>query len=138
MAEIFGNWRLLIFLYLVVSAVWAMLAKITTNYMNAFTASLSVLTCAWLTVLLFSMPRVSFAWNRGLLFAAACGIMGGTSSLFFYGALRHAPVNLIVPISSLYIVFTIILSSVFLGETLTLKQLAGIVLGITAIWLLTS
>ncbi len=136
--DLFGSWRALIILYLIVAGVWGIFAKMATFRLDSFTASFSILTVAWITVAVAAVPRLSWEWHAGLWVVPAAGILGGLSSLLFYGALRLAPASLIVPLSSLAMVVTIVLALIFLGESLSFKQALGILLGISAILLLTT
>ena len=72
------------------------------------------------------------------MIAALSGILGGISVIIFYGALKIATANVVIPLSTLYIFVTVVLSYFFLGETITLKHLLGIILGFIAVVLLTS
>jgi transporter family protein len=132
------DWRLLILIYLVVTGVWGVLVKIASTHLNPFTATFTALTSAWITVAIFSFPKLSFQSGKGVLTAGLCGFIGGISAILFYSALKQAPANVVIPLSSLYVFMTVILAYFFLGETIALKQFIGIVLGFLAIVLLTS
>jgi transporter family protein len=64
--------------------------------------------------------------------------MGGFLVIIFYTVLKQAPASVVIPVSTLYVLVTVVLSYLFLGEAITIKQLAGIVLGLVSIYLLTS
>jgi len=68
--------------------------------------------------------------------AGGAGAATAAALYFYYRALVEGPVSIVVPITSLYQVVTVILSYVFLGENLSPRQLAGLVLAVTAVWLL--
>jgi len=68
--------------------------------------------------------------------AASAGALGGIASLAFYGALRDGSASVVVPLSSLYLVLTVVLSYTFLGESIGPRQLAGVALGLVAMALL--
>jgi uncharacterized membrane protein len=59
-------------------------------------------------------------------------------TLIFYCALKLAAANVVIPLSALYIFVMVVLSYFFLGETMTLKHLLGIILGFIAVFLLTT
>ncbi len=136
--EIFSNWRLLILIYLLIAGVWGLLAKIAANHLNSYTTAFTAATSACLTIAVFSFPKLSWQSGIGIMTAIICGIVGGISAIFFYGALKQAPASIVIPISSLYIFVTVLLSIVFLRETINMQQLIGILLGFVAIALLTA
>jgi uncharacterized membrane protein len=136
--EIFNNWRLLIFCYLIITGVWGVVVKLASARLNPFTLAVVAGTTAWITVIIFSFGRLSWQSGTGILIAALSGILGGISVIIFYGALKIATANVVIPLSTLYIFVTVVLSYFFLGETITLKHLLGIILGFIAVVLLTS
>jgi len=136
--EIFNNWRLLIVCYLIIVGVWGVLVKLASARLNPFTLAVVAGTTAWFTVLVFSFTKLNWQSGTGIWIAALSGILGGISVLMFYGALKLAPANVIIPLSTLYIFITVVLSYFFLGETLTLKHPLGIILGFIGVVLLTS
>ena len=136
--EIFNNWRLLISCYLIIVGVWGVLVKVASTRLNPFTLAFVAGTSAWFTVVAFSFNKLSWQSGVGILTAVVSGILGGVSIIIFYGALKLAGANVIIPLSSLYVFVTVILSYFFLGEAMTLKQLLGIILGLISVVLLTS
>jgi uncharacterized membrane protein len=136
--EIFKDWRLLIVIYLFVMGIWGVLIKIASTNLNPYTISFVALTSAWVTVGAISFSKLNWQSNFGIAMAALCGCLGGISSLLFYHVLKIAPASVVIPLSSLYIVVTVILSYLFLGEPIGVKKIFGIVLGLIAIKLLTT
>lgn len=136
--EIFNNWRVLIFCYLIIVGVWGVLVKIASARLDAFTLAFVAGTSAWFTVIAFSFTKLSWQSGLGIWIAAVSGILGGISIIIFYAALKLAAANVVIPLSSLYVFVTVILSYFFLGETMTVKQLLGIIFGLIAVVLLTS
>lgn len=136
--EIFSNWRLLIVIYLIIAGVWGVLAKTASYHLNAFTTTFTATTSAWITVALFSYSKLRWQSTIGILTAIVCGIIGGISAIIFYAALKQAPASVVIPVSSLYIFVTVLLSVLFLRETITTQQIIGITLGLAALVLLTS
>src|SRR3989304_1449246 len=130
--EIFNNWRLLIVGYLIIAGVWGVLVKLASARLNPFTLAFVAGTTAWFTVLVFSFTKLNWQSGTGILIAALSGILGGISIMIFYGALKLAAANVVIPLSTLYIFVTVVLSYFFLGETITLKHLLGIILGFIA------
>ncbi len=133
------NWRTLIVIYIAISGIWGVLAKFASDRINnPYTMSLVAVTGAWLVIAVLSVPRLTFQSKVGVLAAGVCGCLGGLSILLFYAALRQSLASVIIPLSSMYIIVTILLSYIFLGESLNLRQFTGILLGLLSIFLLAS
>jgi uncharacterized membrane protein len=130
------DWRFLLFINLFLSGVWGLLAKISASRLNPFTATFIAVTSCWVVVAATCFSKLQWQSRVGIVAALSCGLISGLAAIAFYGALREAPVSVIVPLSSLYIVLTSFLAYFFLGEAMGIKQLAGIALGILAIILL--
>jgi transporter family protein len=73
---------------------------------------------------------IGFGWS----FAA--GFLNFVGFLFFFAAVEKGKVSTIISLSSLYPVVTIALSIAFLHEKITPREGLGIVLALTAGWLL--
>lgn len=80
----------------------------------------------------FHLPWQPVGWAAAL----GAGFCTSVGLLCFYGALAGGPAAVVVPLTSLYPVVTVLLSWLFLKETLTLRHLAGIALALLAGWLL--
>ncbi len=68
----------------------------------------------------------------GFFVAAGGGLLAGIGSVAFYSALRRAPASVVLPVSSLYLVVTVLLASVLLGEAVGPRRIAGIACAIAA------
>lgn len=76
-------------------------------------------------------------WNaRGIAWAAASVLLVSVANISFATAIQRAPVYLVVGFTSVYPVFTFLLSAVFLGEHVTLMKLAGIVVTVAGVVML--
>lgn len=73
---------------------------------------------------------------QGVLFALLAGFSGGTATIFFYLLLGKHPVGLVVAITALYPIITLVLSMIFLKESLTLPQAMGFILAMAALILM--
>ncbi|HQL12299.1 MAG TPA: EamA family transporter [bacterium] len=73
----------------------------------------------------FSINSLS---NNDWLFIILAGILGALSWLFYFFALKDGPVNGVVAIDRLSIVFVFIFSLLFLKEHFTIKGLIGVIL----------
>ncbi|MBI3441585.1 MAG: DMT family transporter [Proteobacteria bacterium] len=70
---------------------------------------------------------------RGAVIAISVGILGGIGQLFFIYAIQHGPMSYGAVATALYPLVTILLGSLILGETITVLQATGIVLGICSL-----
>lgn len=78
--------------------------------------------------------RPAFSW--ALVATALCGLAAYGA---FYAALRAGgPTAVVVTVSALYPAITALLAWIFLRESMSLRQGAGLVLAVVAIWLLTT
>jgi bacterial/archaeal transporter family protein len=79
------------------------------------------------------------AGSKALLYMVLGGgvVAGAVGMLCFYTALKGAPLNRVMPIAFTSPLFGALMGIIFAGEPLTLKTIAGIVLTIGGIVLLT-
>lgn len=118
---------------------WGFFSKIAVSKIG-FHAGLyySVTLFAFIATYLFFTKQL-FPLNfgsQGILFALIAGISGGTATIFLYALLGKNPAGLVVAITALYPIVTLILSMVFLKETLTLPQTVGFALALVALVLM--
>lgn len=73
---------------------------------------------------------------RAVLIAAAVGMLGRLGSILYVMALRDAPVSYVTVVTSLYPIVAAVLSYMILHEELSLRQAAGMMLGIFSLILL--
>ena len=73
---------------------------------------------------------------KGVLLALAVGVIGGISQIIYTTSLRNSSMTYSVVITSLYPGVATLLAFFILGETLTLRQVAGIILGIFSLVLM--
>jgi transporter family protein len=64
--------------------------------------------------------------NRDWLLIIIAGIFGALSWLFYFFALKNGPVTPVAAIDRLSLVFVFALALLFLGESFSLKALAGV------------
>jgi len=74
---------------------------------------------------------------KGAGFATATGFTAMLGALFYLKAAMEADLALITPVTALYPMVTIFLAAVFLHESISWRQVAGLLLAIGAIWLMT-
>ncbi len=122
---------------LIAMAMWGvvgLLQKLGTNRVSA--RSLLI----WVTAG-FVLPVPWFVWNENLLSLApqhlvlgvVIGTINGLGSWFLFVALeRGAKASIAIPLTALYPLLTIVLATLFLSESLTGRQWAGIALALAA------
>lgn len=79
-----------------------------------------------------SIPWQPWGWAAAL----AAGMSTGFGLYFFFRALHGGAASVVVPLTSLYPVITVALSWVFLRESLSPRQMLGLILAVAAVWLL--
>ena len=130
------DWRLLILITVFTWGLWGFFAKMASTRLNWQTLCLYV-AIAMTAVIAFScIGKSTFTFDRSHLIALIAGLFAGIGSLTFYKAIERAPASVVIPISTQYIILTVILSSIFLNEPLLLRRIIGLIFGITAIILL--
>lgn len=89
--------------------------------------------------LLFAVQGFSISYDfRGAVFGVAIGVLGMTGQLFYVTALKRGPVGSVSILSSLYPVIVILLAFSLLGEEISGRQAAGVVMAISALIILVS
>lgn len=119
---------------------WSFIPKISVRYIDPKSAFLfemlgAFLVACWIFVSVGFKPSLSFL---AVVLSIITGVVGAVGVLFFLSAVSKGPVSLVTAISSLYPAITLILAFVFLNESISFKQLLGIVLGVFAIILIVS
>lgn len=123
--------------YAILSAFFASLtaifAKIGVTGVNSNLAtairSVIILLVAWAIVLARSEYKGIPALSRhNLIYLVVSGLTTGLSWIFYFKALQAGKVTQVASVDKLSIALTIILSVVFLGESLTLKTAIGALL----------
>ena len=83
---------------------------------------------AWVMVFVTGkQTEVGGISRRSWLFLVLSGLATGGSWLCYYRALQTGPASVVVPIDKLSILVTVLFSRVALGERLSVKALAGLV-----------
>jgi drug/metabolite transporter (DMT)-like permease len=123
-------------LAIVCQGIWSLLSAIASKKLTPYL--IQVLSTAGLIPLALAMafsPNVSQGnrrW-RGMGFAAACGLIGGTGNVALYAALnRGGHASLVFPLTGMV---TVILARWVLKEKINAMQWAGMALALTAICL---
>lgn len=123
---------------LVCFGLWGFLPKIAVRYISPRSAlvyeALGVVTVG--CIVLLTVGRGISTDVRGILPAVATGIFGTIGFLCFLYAVNVGSVSVIATLTALYPAITIVLAVVFLKETVTLRQMAGIGLAILSVIIL--
>ncbi len=126
-------WIIFAVLSAVFAALTSILAKIGIDGVNANLATairtVVVVGMAWGMVFLTQAQKgISEIGRKSWLFLILSGLATGASWLCYYKALQLGDVSKVVPIDKLSVVFTLILSFLFLHEDFTVKSLIGCIL----------
>jgi uncharacterized membrane protein len=94
----------------------------------------------WITIyaffIIFVFRNINFGFGKFHLLAIVTGILGAVSGVAIYKAINIMPASIIIPLSSMYIIITVLLSCFFLHEALSVRTIFGITPGIISIVLL--
>lgn len=131
-------WMVYSLLALLLWGVWGILNKVATSRLPSWMVfSVELLPYLMVGGIVWGLSRGPVVWNGpGLAAAMAAGLSGGVALFFFLKALASGPASVVVPLTSLYPVITVLLGVTLLGETLTGRHVAGILLAMGAVWLL--
>ncbi len=132
-------------IYAILSALFASLtaifAKLGVANINSNLATgirtVVILVMIWSIVLVRGEAKGINSLSRpSIIFLIISGIATGLSWLFYFKALQLGNVSQVAPVDKLSVALTIVLSVIFLGETLTLKTAIGAFLIITGTFVL--
>jgi len=117
---------------------WGVFSKVATQHLGPQVAYLlGIFGYMPVFAILLYETGGQIPWNPGGWAAAlAAGMSTGFALFFFFRALHYGAASIVVPLTSLYPGITVLLSWLFLQESITPRHLAGLVLAIAAVWLL--
>ena len=133
-------WLLPTILTLLAWGLWAFLPKLATKYIDPQSAIIYQVLGGVLVglVVLFSL-KFQVQFNiPGFTLSLAIGILGFFGAFMYLVAVSKGPLTLVAPITALYPMFAILLGLIFLQETISIRQAAGIGLSLVAIYLISS
>ncbi len=118
---------------------WAFLAKVVSD--AASPTQLQVLyTIGTLPVAGFVLFRIGIRKlsrdRLGIVFGMSNGVLTGLGALAFYAALGRGKASVISPLTGLFPIITIVLATLILRERMNAVQVAGGVVALAAIFLL--
>jgi transporter family protein len=126
-------WLVYAFISAGASALTAILAKVGVEGVPSTLATairtIVVLAVAWAMVFALqeqqALPAVS---KRSLLFLVLSGLATGAAWFAYFRALQLGPASRVAPIDKLSLPLTILLAAVWLGEPLSWRLIAGVLL----------
>lgn len=135
-----SGWFIAAIITLILWGFWGFFVKLATQYIDRYNVLVfsfigSLLSIVIVLFLPGFKPQVNF---KGITFATITGLSGGLGLLSFYFALSKGKTSVVVTMTALYPLLTILLCSLILKESLTLRQGIGIILALCAMILLAS
>ena len=123
---------------LVCFGLWAFLPKIAVRYISPKSAVIYEVLGVFAAgcVFFLTVGKNIDTDVRGVLPAVVTGVLGTVGFLCFLYALTAGRVSVVATLTALYPVVTILLAVVFLRESVTLRQVAGMGLAIVSVILL--
>jgi len=134
--SIFQDWRFYTGLSIVCWGFWGFFSKVAAGRLDWGTIFILFGLSTLLIASIFSPHSYSVMFQKSIRIGLLAGISGALGFLFFYQALEQGPASVVIPCSSLYILFAVLLAFIFLHEPLTVKKIFGIISAVTAIVLL--
>jgi transporter family protein len=132
-------WLLYSVLTIVVWGLGAFFPKIALGWLDPKTAFIFEVLGGALTGLfafLILRPQLVGAEIRGIIPALLTGVTYSVGVLTFMYAIRQGKVSIVAPLTAIYPVVTLVLAMIFLKERVNLVQLAGIILAIVSVVLI--
>ena len=125
-------WVIFAFLSAFFAGITSILAKCgirkTDSNVATFIRTIIVLLFSLLMVMIVgSFPTLKSLSAKTILFLVLSGLSTGASWLCYFRALQKGNINKVVPIDKSSTVLTIILATIFLGESITLYKTLGII-----------
>ena len=108
--------------------VWSLLIKLATRSLQPEAAMvISYLTAVAVAITYVFAAGIGFSPTLvGSGYAVLGGFFAGIGAIAFYAALAHGQAAIVTPVSGLYFVVAAILGVVVLGESVQLRQVAGL------------
>ncbi len=138
MRELFSDWRVLSAVAILGWGAWGILSKLALRQLD-WRVMLLVSSVASLPLAL-GLGIAAFQWKPGrefiyaLIFAGLAGLGASIATLAFNRALQKGgPANVVVPLTSQYVLVIVLFSTIFLKEPLTWNRIVGILAAIAAI-----
>jgi transporter family protein len=127
------------FLALLAWGLWGFMPKLAVNFLEPKTAFMFEVLGGVVTglfVFLIFQPQLAGAEIRGVIPALLTGVLGYVGLLCFMYAVREGKLCVIASLTALYPVITVALAMIFLREKINIVQLAGIILALVSVILI--
>ncbi len=133
------QWVLYSALAIMIWGLWAFFPKMAIRCLDPKTAFMFEVLGGAITGLfafLILRPQLGGAEIRGVIPALLTGVMGYLGLLCFMYAIREGKMCIVAPLTALYPVVTLVLAMIFLRERINIVQLAGIILALVSVVLI--
>ncbi len=134
------RWLFFSLLTIAVWGAWGVVSKVASNGVDADTNQIFfTVGLLPLIVLVLRSPRIRGGKDRrsGMAWAFLTGILGGTGNIaFFHALVIGGKASIVMPATALFPLVTVILATTLLHERIGRQQKVGLVLALTAIFLL--
>jgi len=136
-----SSWMLLSIATVLLWGAWGIQSKMIVDrispWMNQVLFSLGLVPLLLWVLFWKNLRTVPGSRNKGAVYGLATGILGGLGNIAFYVALSSGgKASVIVPIAGLAPLVTVVLALLILKESLNRAQIAGLVLALASIYLL--
>lgn len=126
-------WIIYAFLSAIFAGITAILAKIGMKDVDSHLATALrtgvVVVFAWIMAFVVgSVEQIQYISGKSIIFLILSGFTTGGSWICYFRALQLTDVNKVVPVDKSSIVLTILLAIIFLGESLSYYQIAGMII----------
>jgi transporter family protein len=125
-------WWMYALLSALFAALTAILAKVGIKNIDSDLATgvrtIVILLLVWAIVFAKGTANFASITKHNLLFLCLSGLATGASWLFYFKALQVGNVSQVAPVDKLSVALTLILSVIFLNETISLKTAIGTVM----------
>lgn len=130
-----ASWLLPSICALVIWGVWGFFPKLAAQNMTPTSVSIyqAIGSLAVTLVLLFSMKFKLDFNGKGISFAILSGVAGTLGSVFYNIAAKNGKISVVVVVTAMYPIVTILLSVILLNEKVQFKEIAGMVMAVISI-----
>ena len=132
------NWLIYALMATAIYGFWGFFPKLASDYLDPKSAMVyqTLGTVVGALVILATLRFRLPVHGKGITFSMLAGIAGVVGTQFLLMALSEGKASVVVPVTALYPIGVILLAVFILKETLTLRQVCGILLSLVAIFLL--
>ncbi len=132
-----NDWRFLSVMAIITWGLWGFFSKLSENYVDWKSTYALFCVSVLVLILIISPKSIVVCWqSRHCIYGLAAGISCGLGCYFFYRALSKGNASAVIPITSLYVIVSVVLVALFLKEPITWKNVCGIFSAIVAVVLL--